>query len=183
MAQVPTSSRSSSSGTTLLSDTTLSAAATTIDFSAISGGYTHLRLVARLRTDRGAATDNIQLRLNNDSGANYYVQYVDGNASGASAGEVLGATSAFSAHAPGGSATADRFGIVDLLIPFYAETTAQKAFQSDVFDPSGTGSGSLSRWAYGGVWASTAAVTRITLLPAVGPNFVAVSRAVLYGIT
>ena len=61
-------------------------------------------------------------------------------------------------------------------MPNYAGTAFMKNYRAESFCPS---------WAMavGGQWASTAAITRVTLVPLGGTNFVTGSRVTLYGLS
>lgn len=181
----PTSNRGgASSGTTVISSQTLSGAAANLDFTGIAATYSLLRLYLLLRTDRASTNDTVMLRLNNDSGANYYWQYINAaGAGGAVTAEGIAATSAQAGFAPGSTATAGRFGVIVLELPFYAATAANKVFTSEYSAAIANTSGNTYRTVFGGTWASASAVTRLTILPGIGTNFLADSRGVLYGIT
>lgn len=173
-----------SSAMTLIADTTVSgSAAATIDFSSIPGTYKHLRLIGQVRGDTAANNTALRLRMNADSTAahyqwNYVQWYSGGTSNGAegasdtaiSTGEISASTSP--ANVPG-TFTID--------IPNYAGTVFNKTVNS-LYGFS-TGSGTAGNLAGNGMgyWASTAAITELTLLPGAG-NFIIGSRVSLYGI-
>jgi hypothetical protein len=100
-----------------------------------------------------------------------------------SCGEVIGATGiGASSGVPGApGATNARYGSIEWTIPYYAETGDIIAGHSIGGSPAG-GAGATFWAASGfGYLILTAPVTRITLTPMLGSNFVAGSRATLYG--
>lgn len=144
--------------------------------------YKHLRLIVMGRGDTAAGSVFLQMRFNNDSGANYADQSVSGNAAAAAAGENSSATSF-----PGvgkiaaATATAGHAGILVMDIPVYNGTTWFKQFYSSSFVSATLTAGNRTIYDDGGVWANTAALTRLALFPAAG-NFAIGTRFTLYGV-
>ena len=144
------------------------------DFAAIVGTYRHLELVWWGRGTKVADFDTVRLQFNGDAGANYEWAIADsgslfnngaGQAS-ALAGDVTGANIA------AGSASGGR-----LLLPFYADPTFAKVFNASGY----MRYSSTYSWVGGGAWNVAAAIARVRLFPA-GGNWLAGSRAALYGI-
>jgi len=168
-------------GMVLVADSTLGAAAASFDITAIPGKYKHLQIVASLRSTKTATFDAVRIRFNNDSGTNYQnaIQYaVDGyNEMVEEEAATGGYTEAMAASSPSGS-----FAACTVLIPDYASTvTTYKSFTST----SGGLKGATAPHIVdaGGSWNSGgAAITRITLVPGTGPNFLAGSRVTVYGL-
>jgi len=167
---------------TQLADTTLGSGATTIDLTSISGSYNHLRLLCQLRVDEITSDDWIYLRFNNDSGGNYSDNgfWIITTTFQAVANETA-QTKGRLALVCGSTATANAATIVTIDIPNYTGTTFFKQYTAN-FTGVPTSASRVETGQLGGQWHSTAAITRITLLPT-SNNFITGSRVTLYGIT
>lgn len=164
----------------------LGAPAANIDFQSIPATYMELMLVWYGRTSAAVVLGQLAIRFNNDSGANYSdASYytndpaVTGfttleNLSGQSSGS-LGAMLGTSA----GSAVNMGSGVIH--VPGYAGTTFQKNAIADYYVPPTGANTQQDRGFAGCLWQSSAAINRVTIFPRSG-NFVAGSRAVLYGL-
>lgn len=163
----------------MLADDLLAGAQASFDFTSIPATYKHLRLVLYLRGSAAATEVVAKLRFNNDSGTNYDWQkhYAAGSSGGA--GETMSDNEIELADATAGSSPAGAVSVLDILIPNYAEETLQKAVTYHAFNPR-NGAGTEYVFHGGGIWKSTAAINRVTVLPGSG-NWVAGSRATLYG--
>ncbi len=176
------------SGVVLLDDHTVSGSVlATYDTNTRLGGnipqtYRELRLVVDARGDTAATTTPINLRFNNDSGANYDYQFVQGNAAVAGALETFAATQIVFVGMPAATAPANVSGGMELLCPNYAGTTWHKWIHGHNNIKRGTATTDLFVRTYLGNWRSTAAITRLSLTPAAG-NFAIGSRFMLYGIS
>jgi hypothetical protein len=152
-----------------------------VTLSAISPAYADLWLYGCARADT-ALGQNLMLRFNNDSGANYDVQ--EGITTGAAnlAIEYLGQTAARVGSMTGTSALDPVAAYVFALhIPFYADVTFEKTARlSGTMKLSTLNSGlrlvNVALW-----WRSTAAITRIDLYPVSG-SFVPGCRFRLLGV-
>lgn len=169
-------------GLHLIEEIELSASAASITFDSIPPGYDDLKLVASLRTDRaGAATDGVDIRVGQgtvDAGTNYALSYDGYN--GADADFVGGGLDAMSA--PGGAAAAtaaaNKYGHVAVLLQEYASTGR---FRSASVTSGVPGENAI----FSAVtdWNNTTdPIDILTLLPVTGANFVAGSKARLYGV-
>lgn len=166
-------------GMTLISQTVAESAVANFDLTSIPGTYESLRLVIQARGDTAATGTPMLLRFNNDSGANYnwqrdYAAGATGQDSGAGATSVT-AGYLVAATAPSGDALTS-----DILIPGYARTVFNKSFVVVSTSRIATGSSGVISSNIGGYWNSTAAITRITLIPTAG-NFITDSVVSLYG--
>jgi len=171
------------SGMLLINQVTLIADTATMDITSIPGDYQTLVAYVFARGDNASAgSEECRLRFNNDSGANYSTQInvTDGNVQASS--EVVGATGAPFAYIPKNSALANAYGTAEIWIPQYTGTT-RKTFLSISSNGVSTAAQGVQGVIMGGVWASTSAITRITLLPVTSANFKAGSFFRLYGIT
>jgi hypothetical protein len=145
--------------------------------------YAHLRIVTYLRSDRASQTDNLAIRFNNDTGANY--DYIESYTTGAAAynnSEGLGLTRAAVGLCPGSNATANRFGTGEMLIGNYTGTTNYKSMTYSSSAATGTTTG-LLYWDQGlGHWRSASAINRVQIFPWSGTNWKAGSRLTIYAL-
>lgn len=168
-------------GMVLIADTLLAVTATSFDFQSIPQTYKHLRLIAYWRTDKAASVfDTLRLRFNNDSGGNYYNQRQIANTTTNTADFETGETGGI-LQANGSSSPANAFTACMVEIPNYAGAVGYTTYLATYGNYKDTNSPELIDAS--GTWLNTAAVTRITIVPAVGPNFIVGSRATLYGLT
>ena len=162
---------------TPLATLTLTGTDTEIQFSNIPSIYRDLILITNSRTNRSAADEPIRLRFNGDSTTgNYFRVTLSGNGSSASAyydspGEIIIDSAATAASSGSG-----HFAILNVDILDYAQTNKHKT----VLTTSGISSIEVRRQA--GRWASTTAITSLTLTPYFGGSFVSGSTFSLYGI-
>jgi len=151
----------------------------TVDFQNIPAAYRHLHLYFRARSEGGSSAD-IQLRFNNDSGANYFVEVVRGVAGLASAATLASQTAGNIASVPQTSAaeTFDAHGLIK--IPYYATGTVDRVAFSEyaLSTASGTQVGQ-----FGAYWTGTTAVSRVQLILSTAADFKEGSIFSLYGIT
>jgi hypothetical protein len=177
----PTSSRGSSGGAgsvTLLSTTTL-AVDGVFDVASISQAYNDLVLVMNVRATRVASLfDTMQMRFNNDSGANYLWQRLGVNGATVTGAGGGGATSFNTVDVPAATATAGQFAQVELTIAGYTSATWQKTFVGAAFGQNGT---AQSIQQISGVWASTAAVNRVGFFGVITANLLTGSVLRIYG--
>lgn len=169
----------------LLTDTLLGSDTASFDFTSISGSYKHLVIHFLGRSDRASnAGDAVKMTFNNDGGSNYDYATIQFDGSTSYSGQAQGASSFASvfectaATAPSGAA-----GAGTISIPNYAGTAFNKSYIADATTHLGNSSGDHRTWKTGGQWRSTAAITRITISPVNGTNFLTGSRASLYGIS
>lgn len=158
----------------------LGGAAGTIDFSGLPATFMRLVVLFYGRTSGAVTVGDLLMRLNNDSGANYdnTSYYLDqaGNLNTDSLAQNQSAITI--GQLPGSSANANLMGVATIELVGYASTVFNKVAHANGYASS---SGTVERREIsGGRWGNTAAVNRVTLLPATG-NFVAGSRAVIYG--
>lgn len=166
-----------------LADSTLAADAASIDFQSIPAIYAHLYLECYLRGTNAAAFIPMNIRFNNDTGANYDNQTLQGSAAVASATEAFAQTVSFIAYAPanGAAGGANLFNAVTVDIPHYANTANNKDYSAQYSFKSGTTTTLLNLGCVAGFWRSSAAINRITIYPTTD-NLKSGSRVVLYGL-
>ena len=158
---------------------TLTSTASSVVFSNIPQNYTDVKVVISARTARANIQDSIQVQLNSDSAANYkYIRMYATGAAVATDTDTIGSVTA--AYVNGGTGTASTFGSCEFTIFNYAGS-AHKAISSE------GGSENNSTNAYFATsacrWASTAAVTSISIQGGTGSNFSVGSTFTLYGVS
>lgn len=161
-----------------VADSTLGAPAASFDFTGLPTTYAHLLVVAYLRTDTGSA-QNVSVRMNNDSAANYNYQeglFTNGSAS---EGQGLAQTAIRTGYTAGVTDTANRFSSHEIFLPNYANTSNHKSIDSRFSVSISDLAAGQYAGVGGGTWKSAAAINRITILPQAG-NFVAGSRCSIY---
>jgi hypothetical protein len=169
----------------LIEDKLLGADTASFDFMSIPATFKSLKIVLSARTDRAANSDKINLKVNNDGTAgNYFCMVTALYHSGAqSSEEFLGST----VPVPVGYAlanTSPTSGFAEYEITFvdYANANKLKDFQVRGGGRFDTGTGNFQMFDGIGQWASTTAISQITLTPNLGTNFKQHSRATLYGL-
>jgi len=164
-------------GKVLIAEVELLADTASFDFQSIPDDFTHLLICGYARSTRASSNDSIVQSFNGDTtDANYNRQSFLANSttlSGAIASDRV------AGHIPGNSATANRFGAFEILIPNYAQATNNKATLARSWY---TSTGAVALAFYGTQWANNAAINRVVLSLGTGPNFLAGSLASLYGL-
>jgi hypothetical protein len=156
-----------------------SGGAASVTFSGIPTGYKHLQIRALVRDNRSASLNNITLRANSDTSANYtqHALYADGSTVGAFGN--ASTTLTYGGIIPSASATASVFGgsVIDVLD--YTNNSKYKTFRVlSGFDANGLGSMRM----YSGLWMSTSAITSLTFDSETSGDFVEYSSFALYGV-
>lgn len=152
-----------------LANITLSGTATTVTFGSIPSTYRDLRIVVSAAV---SSEGNLQLRLNGDSGSNYLqinMRAFGGGSAGSSAGTSTSLVSNYSTGLPTSSRALNIYEIFD-----YSQTDKQKTILLRA-----SHSGELD--ILSGRWASTAAITNVTILA--GSTFTAGSTFSLFGVS
>ena len=151
-----------------------------VTFSSLSG-YQHLQLRGVIRNTRAASADGstMVMRLNSDTGNNYFSHRLRGSGSAASASAYTSEAYARVADYASDSNTAGMFSgyVIDILD--YADSsknTSVRSFHGGDFN----GSGGVNLMS--AAWNDTDAVTSITLVEGGGYYFKQYSTFALYGI-
>jgi hypothetical protein len=171
-----------SGGLVVLSDQTLVLGAAVIDTGAGGIAQTATNLVVRmlLRTNQAAEFSTVLIRLNNSSAAIYdesLIQNINATVTGT---PLVGQTSWFITTTSANS-LASVFTAVYLDLPFYTATTAFKAADF-MWGAGGDDAAETFLGFAGGDFRSTAAITRMAVLPqAGGVEFLAGSRLQVLG--
>ena len=167
---------------TQLADSTLGSAGT-FSFASLSGSYNHLLVIGSIRMTNATEFDDLQIRLNNDSGAGKYIrQEASGSATTPSASENDGGTSATVARLPANTATASWAGGFALVLPAYAGTTFFKPGVCLSYGPGNTSAGNQLVRMTGFLYLSASAVSRIDLFGNGTANCATGSHVSVYGI-
>lgn len=185
MALVPSTSVGSGSGggaSVQVYDNTASGAIASWDVSGIAQTYSHLQILLSGRSDEAAIPSEIFVRLNNDSGANYDSQLHQGNNATTTVNANVGSTGFRDLYVAGALASANVFNACEILLLNYAGAGFKTGVGSlGLIGTPGTAA-TYRVYKHSFLWRSTAAITRVTVLPISG-NFVAGSRLSIYGIT
>lgn len=145
----------------------------------IPAGFNHIQGIFTARQDFGAGGSWCTLRINGDSGNTYTWQVTYSSMTTLAAANSAGLTSSMRVGVlPGSGDSANFFGTGSFVMGNISSTTIGKTMSSQFQGPV-SGSNGFSGTA-GGLWASTAAVTSVTLLPTSG-NLVAGSSLSIYG--
>jgi len=152
----------------------------------ISSSYDHLLLKVSARTDKstGPGWADALTTLNGDTGTNYSTTLLYAQSSTPYSLRQTSQTSAQFLYCPSSVATANTFGSSTIWIPHYANTSNYKQLINDSTQEAN--SSTTNAWYLtmsASLWASTAAVTQITLTADASANFVQYSTFTLYGVT
>lgn len=157
-----------------------SGAGAALTVSGIAAGYHNLVLSAYMRGDTAATSVGVLLRFNNDAAGNYDYENLIAQAAGTTASEGLAQGGLRVATIPAASASASKFATLGVDVPAYDETTGHKSVAARAGGATGTTTTLIYIELSGGTWRSTAAITRVDLVPTAG-SFVAGSRLDVYG--
>ena len=163
----------------IASQTVGSGGASSITFSSIPQTFTHLQIRLTCRSDYAGTVASNFFRFNGDAGSNYPYHNVLGDGSTASSSGSTAGTVGYFGNMIASTSTANVFTscIADILD--YANTNKYKTLRNlQGFDANGSGQVYLAS----SLWMSTAAITSILLVSGGGANYVAGTRADLYGI-
>jgi hypothetical protein len=146
-----------------------------ITFAAIPQEYKHLQL----RTFSASATPGDPIvRLNGDTGSNYYGNLMYGTGAGTPANYFPGVSTGLPWAIGNNPSVANAFGIAILDLLDYSSTTKQKPARSFFgYDNNGSGQINYSH----GLWTNTNAITSLTVVPNTG-NLSQYSSYALYGV-
>lgn len=167
---------------------TLGAAQASFDTQTILGGplpttYNHLFLKLLARSSGAGSFDTANMQFNADAAANYDYQYTNMTGTSPATFQAQGAPSAALGYFVQSSATAGVASQIDCWIDWYNALAFNKTFLSQVARKLDTSPGDLMVGQVAGFWRNSAAITRITVTPSSGSNFVAGSQFAVYGLT
>jgi hypothetical protein len=164
--------------TLIASSTVGSGGAASIDFTSIPSTYTDLCVKLSGRANNGTdAFIQAELRFNSDSSTIYSNKRLRGNGSAAASTQGSSNNSIPLVLLPASAATSNTFSNVEIYVPNYAGSANKSLSCDSVSENNATES---YQYLVAGLWASTAAITSISLIAA---NFVQYSTAYLYGVS
>lgn len=149
-----------------------------ISFTDIPTGYKHLQLRMHTRASSGTE-DNIAIRFNSDTAANYSWHYIysGGGGGAASTGASANVDNLFVLQTAGSSASSYIFGSAIIDILDFNSITKKKTVRSvNGYDRNGSG----FTFHQSGFWNNTAAITNIDIFPTNG--FAENTSIALYGV-
>lgn len=168
---------------TLIEDIELGAPAATIDFQNIPGTYKHLAILYSLRTDRAASEIDVATLRFNNSAAGYDWMLWAVTPAGLGAQDGLNDPEIqLSGYTPATASPAGSFGCGIIRVNDYVDTSKLPSAECLGGFLRAREANKIYMGGSYGEWRTAAAVSRITLLPLLGTNFVAGSRVTLYGI-
>jgi hypothetical protein len=167
----------------LLGEVTLGASAASVVFSNIpQTGYTDLKVVGSLRTDRATGSVAIvSLKLNSTTTSVYSSKELGGTGSASDYGQYsnVAPTALYVGRVSQSTDTANTFGSLEVYIPNYAGSTAKSASCESVQENNATAAfAQMTAW----LCTDTAAIHTLTFTTNSGTNFVANSTFYLYGL-
>lgn len=155
----------------------------TIEFTSIPQTYNDLQVVFSTRATRSGEQVDLARITFNDSSSGYskrdlYADYTAVYTSDSSA------TSSYlpQGFSPASSATANTFSSNELYIPNYTNSNFKSISTNIVTENNNTSANTGYLTISAGLWANTAAITKITVTNHLGTGFSQYSSATLYGI-
>ncbi len=162
-----------------IASTTLTSAGA-ITFSSIPQTFTHLQIRFSVRSDFASAVAAGFLRFNGDSTSSYANHSLFGDGSSVTSTGATATSVASLGNFPAATSTANVFDACIIDVLDYTNINKNKTIRTlSGFDANGSGQVYLAS----SVWLNTAAITSILLVSGGGANFVAGTRADLYGIS
>lgn len=159
--------------------------AASFDFQNIPATYKTLKLIVHVRSDRAAASDKINLKINNDATADNYQGFIASlkHSAGYNTEEFLGTTVPMPVgYATANTSPASCFAEYEYTFVDYANTNMNKSWQGRGGGRFNTTTGNIQMFDSVGEYLSTTAISRLTLTVNLGTNFKQYSTATLYGI-
>jgi hypothetical protein len=156
------------------------AGATSVSFTNIPSTYTHLQIrgIVRSTTSGTSIGDNVDLRINSDSGSNYARHLLQGDGSTTATSTNTSGSLTRISVAPRAGVTSNTYTALICDILDYANTNKYKTLRTlSGVDANGSGIVFL----ISGLWMSTSAVTSITILPEAN-SFTQYSQFAIYGV-
>lgn len=146
----------------------------------VPGGYRSLLVTWEGRID--AVSNWCYLHLNDDAGSNYKYYLVTMSATGMTAQQSSSATGIYTGLMCGTDATANRASVGRIIIPNYAGAVFHKTIQGEslvTYDDDVT---HFTTGLIRGLWLSTTAITKLSLVPVAG-NFIVGSNMAVWGLS
>lgn len=169
-------------GFELISTTVLGSAAASVTLSSIPATYTSLELRIVARSANATQFDELLLRLNADSGANYGYKQIINDTFTASQSTATSQTGVRIYGIAANTAVASNFSAMKIGLNGYKDANKKtniRGFGGAVnFGASWAANSSL----FGGIWNATTTVTSLTVSTYTGSNLAAGTRVSLYGV-
>lgn len=159
-----------------------SGGASSVTFSSIPSTFTHLQVRIIARSARSAWGDTLQVRINGDTGANYYGHYLLGDGANPSAGS-YGATTGlvYCGQTAAASAPSGTMGVSIIDILDYKSTNKNKVIR--ILDGADNNSANGAIGFRSGAWNnSSTAINSLVFSVDSATNFQQYSHFALYGI-
>lgn len=155
-----------------------------IDFTSIPSTYTDLLVKWSLRSNSTSGNNEYNLlRFNNDSGSNYSLRSITGDASSASSGSRLNQTELWANNSSAGANNANDVGNTfsngEIYLPNYLTSSQKSALIDVVVESNSTSNAKIGLGS--GIWTGTSAINAIKMFPLSG-IWVQHASATLYGI-
>ena len=164
----------------MASTTVGSGGAASITLSSIPSTYTDLCLKYSTRTNRSVFVEAIYLEFNGSGGTAYSDRLLFGTGVTALSNSSSSQANINNAGiTAGNTATANTFGNGEIYIPNYAGSQNKSTSADSTGENNATDS---YMYLNAGLWANSAAITQIKLVPVNGNSFMQYSTATLYGI-
>ena len=154
-----------------------SGGSSTITFSSIPSTYTHLQVRLLCRQSNGDTSNNIYLKINNDTASNYTLHDIYGDGSSVSVQGAANQSQGFAARVADSAASSSIFGVGIIDILDYANTNKYKTVRS-LSGEDRNGAGNV--YFISSLWRSTSAITELTFQN--GTVAAQYSHFALYGI-
>jgi hypothetical protein len=164
---------------TLISSNVLTSSAASVTFSAIPSTYTDLVIRVSVRSDRVQTSDNINIRFNGDSAANYFRMTLTGNGSSPSSSFASSVTEWDAAIINSSTSASNTFGNGEYYISNYTSTSSRPGSFLGVQE-NNDALAFLRSNAY--LYQGSAAISSIVMTSSSTSNFVSGSSFYLYGI-
>jgi hypothetical protein len=152
--------------------------ASNMEFTSIPQTYTDLKIVLSTRSNNAGASDAIKLTFNNST-SGYSYRYVYGTGSAGASGNALSQSEGIVVTGNGATSTANIFGNIEVYIPNYTSANYKSYSNDGVYEDNTT---LAYQYLLANIWANTAAITSIKLVPNSGTLFNQYTTATLYGI-
>jgi len=176
-----TPAATAASALVLIQEQILGSDTATVTFSGIPQTYRHLRVVAVTRVSDSTIQQDVTLRLNGDSAANYDRAFHWTTTSGQAHSGNTGQTGMQLIWTNGATAPANTAGTAEITLYDYARTTWQKVAYALNTNYGQTGVALVE--AASAIWHNTAAVTTLAFTSTGGGNLKAGSLFALYGMS
>jgi hypothetical protein len=165
-----------------LMSTTITTAVSSLSFANIPQTYAHLELRYSARCTSSSTIENVFMRFNGDTGANYTATYIEAYATtiATNTGGFANSLMLTGKAVGNGTAATQAFALGTIFINDYTSTT--KAKSSVNFSGYESGDVNSSLFFTTTYWSGTAAIDSITIYPSGGVNWVVGSTFSLYGI-